>query len=77
MFPGGWLGGWVVGGNEIKATQPNLALAWPGLSLAIFRCQRMQIEDVPTVYNLSTDRFKERLQFGIVHQLEAIKFTVF
>ena len=31
MFPGGW----TVGGNEIKATQPNLALAWPGLSLAI------------------------------------------
>ena len=25
----------MVGGNEIKATQPNLALAWPGLSLAI------------------------------------------
>ena len=24
----------MVGLNEIKATQPNLALAWPGLSLA-------------------------------------------
>ena len=32
-FRGG--GGGVVGLNEIKATQPNLALAWPGLSLAI------------------------------------------
>ena len=37
----------------------------------------MQIEDVPTVYNLRTDRFKERFQFGIVHQIEGIKFTVF
>ena len=24
-------GGWVVGGNEIKAAQPNLAWAWPEL----------------------------------------------
>ena len=25
------MGGWVVGLNEIKATQPNLAGAWPEL----------------------------------------------
>ena len=32
------MGGWVVGGNEIKATQPNLALAWawPGLGKSIY-----------------------------------------
>ena len=30
-FRGEWVGGWVVGGNEIKATQPNLAWAWPEL----------------------------------------------
>ena len=30
LFPGGG-GGCVVGGNEIKATQPNLAWAWPEL----------------------------------------------
>ena len=57
----GWVGGLVVGGNEIKVTQPNLALAWPGLSLAtkVVFCQWLgeslsYVKVLPDLYNVKS-----------------------